>query len=233
MEQQAAEKKRVEEMKKEEFQKQLAKLEHVKQKIELERQKEEEKNRQKNSNTLHWTAKVRCIFISDIVESAEVKDKVEMFYNPNLGFRIRVKSILKIKPHPEVLEEQEEYLRNLFEPQRRVMKFYGNSTEVISNVISTGRFFPSKYIHKKPTTVEEDFGEEDLVGDFGYGVYFTSDSNASALHGGVLGKYLLYCEVWIGKPLEVTDIDPTLTYNELTDKGYDSVYLPRDRVGEY
>jgi hypothetical protein len=35
----------------------------------------------------------------------------------------------------------------------------------------------------------------------------------------------------IGKALEVTE-DPTMSYNEVTERGYDSVYVPRDVVGQ-
>jgi hypothetical protein len=66
----------IEEAKKEEFQKQLAKLEHVrKKKLERERQNTEQKPLDRGA--LHWQARVKCQFIADIVESFEIRERAE------------------------------------------------------------------------------------------------------------------------------------------------------------
>lgn len=231
------EKKKIEEAKRLEFQNQLARLEHVKRKIEKQRREDEERDRQQNIGVLHWQAKVRCLFISNIIEFSEIKDKAEKFIDPNVPFRLRVKNITKIRLEAELLKEREEYIQTMFNPRRKVMKFYGNSIDTISDVISTGRFFPSNKLRKEPQTgIENTNGErdDDILGCFGYGVYFTTDANASLLHCGKRGtttKYLLYCEVNIGNTLPVSEADVTFSYNELTERGYDSVYASRDVVG--
>lgn len=238
--QKEAEKKVIEEVKKEEFQKQLAKLEHVRKKLERERQNAEQKPQDRGA--LHWQAKVKGRFISDIVESFEIRDRAEKLIDANLGFKVGVKNVLKICTDAGALQEREEFIKTLFEPRRKVMKFYGNSPAVLSDIIATGRFFPSDKVFRKRNDngskgqnegkEEAEGDEEDKFGLFGYGAYFTSASNASVCHCGKHGRFLLYCEVNIGKALEVTEVDPTMSYNELTERGYDSVYVPRDVVGK-
>lgn len=227
--------KKVEETKKKEFQNQLAKLEHVKQKIEKERRLEEDRTRQQNAGALHWQAKVRCLFISNIIEFSEVKDKTERFIDVRLPGRPRVTNITKIRVDKDILEERNGFLQTLYDPRRTVMKFYGNSVDNISDVISSGRFFPSNKLHKKRETGDEKDKQKDdneeIFGTFGYGVYFTSDSNTSALHCGEKGRFLLYCEVNIGRSLEISKPEVMMGYNELTERGYDSLYISRDAVG--
>lgn len=63
-----------------------------------------------------------------------------------------------------------------------------------------------------------------LLGKFGVGVYFTSDSTQSAFHSSEHNRYMLLCEVALGSFWTIHCPMQHLTYEEVKTFDYDSVY---------
>eukprot|EP01126_Amoeba_proteus_P064795 TRINITY_DN9111_c0_g1_i5.p1 TRINITY_DN9111_c0_g1~~TRINITY_DN9111_c0_g1_i5.p1 ORF type:complete len:271 (-),score=50.90 TRINITY_DN9111_c0_g1_i5:227-1039(-) len=209
-------------VKREEQEKQLERLEHVKRKLEQQRKKSEERQDSNSSEIkLHWQALIRCEFIVNIVESAEIQDLVEKLCDVDLGFKLVVKSVTRVKSEAETLARYHHHKDSLSNPNRTVRKFYGNTKEIISETIIRSGFSLSSHLT----------GNEGRLGSFGCGCYFTTNSNVGALHcGEVNSGHLLYCEVALGTFLATKKEINGLTAGELNEKGYESVYAGREFV---
>lgn len=172
----------------------LTKIEFIQKKKELEQRELERMLLNQNFRGLQRRAKIRLQPELDTILALEIRDLVERLNHSSLGFTLQTKAIYKFRDVVNDSQRYKDHIGTLSSPSRTRQCFYGNSVESISEVIMEMAFSPSKFLNET----------EGMEGRFGYGSYFTTDANASALHCGD-DRFLLYCEVRKG-PTELISL---------------------------
>ena len=153
------------------------------------------------------SASYSIVPVTDTFRRNELADQLERFVQSAHKKILVVENIEEIIN--KTLEKQFETRKSKQFDARTVMKFHGTSLASLYHIISEGFKIPAS------------------AGMFGKGIYFATDSSKSAQYTGSSHK-LLFCEVLVGKQLELHKAQPDLDFQKITQLGYDSVYAPRD-----
>lgn len=139
----------------------------------------------------------------------DVEDRVKKYIQPGHNWFPNVGKIEKVTN----LNLYRNWLRaksTMVDPTRSELKFHGTTKDSIDNIVKGG------------------FKEPRKPGMFGFGIYFATDSSKSAQQKYTKGSdKILLCDVLVGRSLTLDSAQNTLDYQQIKDKGYDSVFARR------
>lgn len=144
------------------------------------------------------------------IQLLTLADMTEKLYQVSHEFKLRVENIYCIDAK-EQRRTYEIYKRNLKTDERIVTRFYGHDLYFVDHAIHTS-FLLSKQVGNK------------MLGKFGMGAYFTTDSTQSAIHSSEHNRYILLCEIALGAFWTIHCPMQHLNPQEIQMFGYDSVY---------
>ncbi len=142
----------------------------------------------------------------------DIKDRVCKYIQPVHKWEpivTKIEQVTNLKLKEKWLNAQ----KKMFDPSKHELKFHGTTDLGIDGITKDGFRLPKK----------------DATNMYGQGVYFATDSSKSAQKCYTQGSdKLLLCDVLLGKTWTVSKHQQHMDRDQITDRGYDSLYAERD-----